>query len=296
MAPNLDAIRSRIQKCLNLAENDAAMGGEIDNALRFARRLMIQHNLSEAEVRCDAQPKGAHEIAADVEATEYDRVFFQSSGGKLSTWERAVVHAVMDLIGTVSWYRHGTETKKSKYGTIEYDSRGRPRTAVALAIYGPAEDVRDALILIDEWRETIIALARLKYGGVFQGAGRSYCEGFGYALMDKAKAIRAEETTEIRRLDTGRELDLSLLASGSADEKALVLHERGSALALRDATSLMAARKARASTWLEREHDIKLTNRSCGGGGRHYGSAFKAGKSDGRRSSFHHARTPKLGG
>jgi len=47
---NLDQIKERIRKLLNLANDDAAMGGEVRNAIAFAERLMATHHLSEADL------------------------------------------------------------------------------------------------------------------------------------------------------------------------------------------------------------------------------------------------------
>jgi len=44
-------IKEKIRKLLNLAEDDGAMEGEINNALNFARRLMLQHNISEEDIK-----------------------------------------------------------------------------------------------------------------------------------------------------------------------------------------------------------------------------------------------------
>jgi len=58
----LDNVKDTIRKLLNLAENDGAADGEIDNALRFARRLMHQHHLSEEDIdRSDPDSKAARE-------------------------------------------------------------------------------------------------------------------------------------------------------------------------------------------------------------------------------------------
>ena len=51
MSDDTDRIKERIRKLLQLAGDDAAMGNEIENALRFARRLTLRAAWPHAEWR-----------------------------------------------------------------------------------------------------------------------------------------------------------------------------------------------------------------------------------------------------
>jgi hypothetical protein len=296
----LNKAKDKIRKLLNLAEDAGAMKGEIDNAMRFARTLMLQHNLSEEEVRADAAAKSPHEIAAAVEATEFAREALAGQGSRLSTWETTLGHAVMDLVGTVKWYLTGAMSeRRTPEGVLIFNPHtGQPVQAACVVFYGPAEDVAAAKALMYEWSLTIVGLARLKFGGALRGAGRAYAEGFATALEQKVAQIRREEEDKAKQLSPGGRLDVALLASGSQSEKGMVLAERGSALALANANALALAKQEAAVKWLKEDQGVKLHSRSGGGGGSWNPAARSAGLADGRKAAgtFQHSRRPKLGG
>lgn len=283
MSDNTDRIKDRIRKLLALGDAEKnTFDAEIDNALRFARRLMLKHNIGEDDLK--EEPRGAHEIAADVEATEYGKDWTRTMGSRFTAWECDLVGAVCALVGTVKWYRGHEETRR-KRGTdiIEYnDVTGRPAKVRRIEIYGPAEDVRDALDLVAEWQETIVAMARMKHGGALRGAGKSYAEGFAFALKVKVAEMQKEE--------------LALI--GNRNERLLALpsgEERSSALVVANATSLMVAKRERAEQWLEDVAGIKLCRGPGIGSGSHNSGAFGDGMKDGKKAGFSHRRTPKLG-
>ena len=45
------SIKEKIKKLLRVAENDAATEGEIDNAVRAARALMLKHSIEVGDVK-----------------------------------------------------------------------------------------------------------------------------------------------------------------------------------------------------------------------------------------------------
>lgn len=269
---DMEKIKDRIKKLLNLAEDQGAFDGEVDNALRFARRLMLRHNVTQEDLE---EAKDAHEAAADAEAVEYGRVEAFTLGANLSNWENTLAHSICKLIGTVQFYREaGKHYKRTVHGTIDY-SRGEPSTATRLQFYGPAEDARDAIELLEEWSHIIVSMARMKYGGAFKGSGREYAEAFSYALHDKVRKIEREERQQLELPTT----------------------TRCTALMIRNAGQLMLAKKNRASDWLRQECGIRLQKGTRSSGSTIYDEGARAaGRADGDRADFSHARKKKLEG
>lgn len=296
-----DRMREKIRKLLTLAADPAAQGLEIDNALRFARVLMRQHNLTEADVKADAKPKDGHEIAAVAEATRYARESHFTSGSSLTSWENTLARVICRLVGTVQFY-HGHAVRgerRNADGTLVFNPvSGRAVKSAQLVFYGPAEDVEAARVLMSEWTVTVIAMARLKCGGVLRGAGRSYADGFVEELSDRVYKITNEEYKKAKQLEEGGRLDIKRLASGTQEQKAIVLAERGSALAVADAQRQAEAKKERASLWLKEDVGIELVfNHGGTGGGEHHSGAYSQGRADGKKASgsLGYSRRPKLG-
>lgn len=281
METNSDRIKDKIRKLLTLGEDDGATEAEAENALRFARRLMLKHNVSEKDME---ETKDVHEIAADVEHTTFGQVRTTSQGSTLTKWEVSLGWAVMELIGTVRWYRAGETERRTKAGVLEFNEvTGAPKICQVIMFYGPEEDCRDARELMQEWSLTIIALARMRFGGALRGDGRSYCEGFCDALYSKVSQIRREE----RKLIDAQKAQQALPEGAT----------RSTALMVLNGTQLMEAKREHASKWLEKEIGIKLrSSGSSGRGGSFNGDAYAAGAKDGKSADFSHKRTKKLGG
>jgi hypothetical protein len=175
-------------------------------------------------------------------------------------------------VGTIGWYVGGPELRRSSQGTVQFDPRtGEPLTARGLALYGPADDVRDGLELVNEWSLTIAGLGRLKYGGAFRGAGRAYCEGFARALLSKILLIRLEEK---RPLSPG---------GGT------------SSLVVQNAVSLIEAKRKRGQEFLRDQLGIRLQSFRTSQAGSWHPDATEDGARDGSRASFSRHRAPKLG-
>lgn len=268
MSINIEAIKSKIQKLLNLAHDDAASLNEADNALRFARRLMLNNNVSESDI-AELKSKDPHEVAADV---EYGTADFWSMGKSLSTWESTLAHAIADLVGTVKWFYRANQTKRTKAGLIQYDEKGRSKESTKLIFYGPEEDCQDAQALLAEWWILIAALARVNYGGCLRGEGRSYAEGYAQALYSKVHNIKHEERKVIAN------------APG----------EGGYALIVVTANAIMEAKREKAVDFLEKEHGIKLGRGRSKRAGKNYGDAYGHGSSDGKSAEFTRERKRKI--
>ena len=269
---DIDRIKKTISDLLNLADNDAAFDQEADNALRFARKLMMRHGIEQ----CDLEEKrDAHsvEAAADV---EYGLKHCYSEANSLSQWEQTLLTTICHLIGTLRWYYDSKRVKKTRAGTVAFDDDGKQQRGARITFYGPAEDGETALDLFDEWRQVVIAMARLKYGGVFRGEGRSYCEGFVRELWQKVRKIGDEEYKASRSLD------------GPAAE-------RSNALMVINSTAIQLAKKAKGKEWLEKEKGVKLRAGSGRTFGKHHGNAYAEGKTDGKKANLSHARRKRLG-
>jgi len=247
MSDTVDNVKARIRKLLNLAENDAATEGEVANAVAFAQRLMAEHHLSEHEVRQDCQPN-AHAVMADLE--------------KLASWERTLGSFVAKLIGSVGVYLNGTVRVRTAAGTLLYDSKGQPVERGSVKFYGEAEEVRLACQLYTDLGLTIAAMARLQFGGVFRGEGRSYADGFVAGLYTK--------------LSTAEKL-------AAGDNKALALR----------CTAIVQAKKQHAAAWLKGQ-GVKLGSASRSGGREHHRGAYEQGKQDGAAQGVSVTRRGKL--
>lgn len=287
---NLDKIKNQLRHILAKAEDGSgATEAEAANALEFAQRMIMRHQLTAADIGPEKE-RTASEIAAD---TEYDEVVAFAQGGNLSRWESTLGAAVNNLVGTTQSYHGGKGEKRSASGNLEFDGRGQPKVAARLMFYGPASDCRDATELFSEWAVTISALARMKFGGAFRGPGRSYAEGFAVALYNKTQAMKKanRELIEASGIDAANieRRDAALLAQNE-DEGA-----ECSALVVIKSTELIVAKKDRGSDWLRNEKGIKLCKRSAGSGGRHYGDAYGSGQSDGKNANFNRTRTKQIG-
>ncbi len=263
---DLSAAKKTIRDLLNLADDDAAARLEVDNALHFARRLMLRHNLT-ADDCPEEKPKNAHEVAAD---EEYGTSETYSVGARLSTWESDLYSAIKNLVGTVHFYQSGRRLKRTAYGTVAYGANGKMARGTRITYYGPAADCAAATDLATTWAATIAALARMKFGGCFRGAGRSYAEGFATALWVKVQDLEQEEYKKIQA-------------------------PTSTALALCRAHEIMSAKLDKGEEWLREEKGIKL--HKCAGRSRAGGNdgAYAAGQADGAAANFSRTTRKAIG-
>lgn len=254
MSGNLDSVREKIRKLLNLSKDDAAATGEAENALRFARKLMLQHNIDESELK-----------KTDTSKLAFAREMATTSGTNMSEWETWLASAIVELIGTIGCYRAGYVDRRDENGEIVWNNvLNKPQLNIQLCFYGPAQDAADAKMLWEEWTVIIVSLGRMKFGGALKGAGRSYCTGFARALLAKVREIKAEE---IRKAQEAR-------ASG------------GTGLMVINALALMADKKNAAKAWLAKEQQVRLQKRSTNRGSAHDPNAYHAGAADGQKANF----------
>ncbi len=243
-------IHDQIRRLLNLAADDAASEGEIANALKFASNLMARHQIDESECTGDL----ADERAAMTAAHAY------GGTSKAAVWEGSLAMFVADFCGC-GVYRDHPAPKRTPAGIlIGGDSRHFARHR----FYGLADSVEMAIGTYQELRETVAAMAKLRYGGVYRGPGRNYCEGFAAGLRSQIK-------------------------------KAVESDPDSQALAIR-AGAIVRQNQADAKNWLATSEGIHLQTRSVSRRGTtHDHGAYGQGQSDGARASVGGTRTPRIG-
>jgi hypothetical protein len=274
MSTNLEEIKIRIRKMLNLAGDAGAAQGEIDNALRFARKLMETHNLSEE----DCKAGRAEERLLDLERAEMGKAEVFMGGYKTSDWElRAASFACAFVGGVKYYYTEGIIYRKN--GVVEVSTRGnrmgQPMKKTRVTFYGIAEDVAIATEIYNELIVTIAAMAKLKWGGVFRGPGVNYCNGFMGGLWEKFYADRDSQA--------------KIAAKAPASTGLIVLEQNREALIKRK-TEL-------AVKFGEEGLGLHLVGGSRGRSGAGYNSeAHASGRSDGRSYGVSGERRKKITG
>ena len=179
-----DRIKQRIAKLLALAEDGSATEGEVANAMAFAAALMEQHHIDADDAR------KAHAAAGHAERVTFAQQGAYTSGSRMAAWESMLAEECRALCGVKHYEEHGVWVVKTTTGTVAYDDKGQSMAARKIVFYGEAGDVADAVALYTEWRTTIAAMARLRYGGALKGEGAAYAEGFVQG-MRRARRDRA---------------------------------------------------------------------------------------------------------
>jgi len=253
---NLDRVKDTIAKLLNLAKNDAATEGEVNNAMRFARKLMNEHHLTEED--CVEQDLSPEERVARATCAMHSCFSF---GPNMANWEGTLAVFVTQFVGGVKVFRQACQDRRVN-GIVP---SGKTATATKFNFYGIDEDAAYAVQLFGELCMLIAAMARLKWGGVFRGPGRAYAEAFVSGLYEQIRAADAEQSV--------------------SDSRALVVRRN----------ALVAAKESRAVAFLkETQGDVKLRAGARGGGRRHY-EAEREGRADGRAANLA-GRAAKLNG
>jgi hypothetical protein len=251
---DINEVKDKIRKLLALG-TDNDQEHEINNALKFARRLMLEHNISKDDVT--EKPVDPHEKAASL---EYDRAICYSEGKKFAKWEFYLGNTVKILVGSVHFIfdSSGQSEKRNSAGLLIFNEEGNTIFGQRAYFVGPLHEAAEAEIIFKEWRAVIISLARLKYGTCLRGKGRSYAEGFTKGLFDKVyQELKVEGKQE------------------NTNEFALI----------RQAHQLMQAKKAVAERWFFETYGRRLqTNRvkPIENDREAYGTGFQ----DGRRAEI----------
>lgn len=256
MSFDLDKVKSRIRKLLNLAADDAQADGEISAAMKLAEQAMVKYQLELADIEADD--------TQETPAESIDRVFAKCRTSRLTQWESKLASAIVELVGSIKWYQAMQQVQTGAFQ--------KTRQSV-VCFYGPAEDVRIASELFAEFIDVIATMACGKFGGCIKGQGATYAYGFASALKEKAYAASQERARIITPSTT-----------------AIVKRSEGSL------ADVLVAKKERASQWLaESGIKLSNTSSSRGyNWNSNTRSAYDCGKQDGSRSDFSANRMKKL--
>jgi len=178
---NINQVKDTIRNLLNLASNDAAAEGEVANALEFAQKMMAKYHLNESDIK-EIDPLTIDRV--DVSKLNYTNIHSYTLGKNPCSWESYLAQFIKEYIGSIIVYQeHSPSVKKTKHGTVAFDSEGFQQVKTKVVFNGPENDVYLAQNLFDEIALTISALARMKYGSHLRGDGRAYGDGFVCSLM-----------------------------------------------------------------------------------------------------------------
>lgn len=196
---NIEQVKDTVRKLLNLAKNDAAYEGEIENAVKFAQKLMAQHNLSEKDL-----------IEKSV-SREMAKAYAWGNGRKLVTWEINLGGFVRDLVGTVvAAIDKKVMPRRSELGTIQYNEDGEAVEGQSIMFFGVPEEVFMCKSLYENLALTIATMARMKHGTALRKEGKEYSDGFIYGLYDKLQKAKDTEKALVQQTNAlvVRKLDM----------------------------------------------------------------------------------------
>lgn len=253
---DLDKIKSKILKLINLSEDVNASNGEVANAMNAATRMMAAHNLTRDDIDHSAKS------GDPTQRVTMGRHCAVSIGTNLSTWECMLMHFVCDFIGYVAHYKTSLQYLR-KDGIAVLDDEGHQRKGCLIYFYGSSDSAEACVELYEELRDTICAMAQLLYGGWYKGDGAVYAQGFCSGLeLARQKAIDAYKNSD----------------------------DQTTALVLQDEKQQAIVIK-RGKDWLKKEHGIQLRKGSRRSGASGDAAAFSNGQRDGRN---HGAQRPQV--
>ena len=256
-------IKARIRKLMVLAGDGAASEAEIDNAMRFAARLMDEHHISHDDLADDPSKR-------EVSFTRSDGV---SQYSKLTLWESTLARAICALIGSTNHYISNEAHVVRVNGIAQTTSGGSIRRGQVLKFYGPADDAAEAASLFEEWGRLVATMGVARWGGCCRGEGAQYCYGFAQSLHTKAM-----------ELNTERQL--------TAATPPKLLGQEAATTAITLAGRYEIIRKA-ARNWLASECGVRLSKGRRRSIGLTNPDAYAEGKTDGSRAGFGRASKPK---
>ena len=158
-----ESIIERVKKMLTLASDAGAAPGEIENAMRLARKLMTEYGIEQSDLI----------DAPQVEVIEGE----SAKRAGWARWEQTVAHAVCKICDVRFIFRTSI-------------------TGQAVIFIGLAHDVAVARELFPALLVTIRVSARTQYGNGWALPHRSFADGFSAGLFSQAKAAQLEATTQ----------------------------------------------------------------------------------------------------
>lgn len=261
MAASSISIKEKIRLLLNLAKDDGASSGEIDNAMRFATMLMAKYHINEDEIN---KHTDGHERAALYDRMGVGRSYSQTM--KLGYWEKLLATFCCQFVGSVQCYiSNGKEVVKEN-GIIKCDSDGNSVIRRAFVFYGVDEDVQLTIDLYNELSVIIAATARMKHGSVMKSSGGDYAQGFVSGLFTRLQ-------------------NQQLLISQSSESRSLVVQSN----------EMIELKKSMAKKWLAEQQNIKVRQNKTKRRVKTFDhSAWLNGQSDGKKVELSNNRKLKL--
>lgn len=199
---DLEKTKDTIRQLLKLAADDAATQGEIENAMRFANKLMEKHQLSEEDL---GQLDHKFDELDPKNATVGESGAFMCGNRKID-WEGFLARFVCDWVGGLGCYTTGSKFPFRKNGIAQLDKNGDVQYRHRVVFYGVAEDAELAREIYEECSFVISTMAILRFGGVAKTHGREYCNGFVSALWEKVNHERNKQRQLAHQSGTGNAL------------------------------------------------------------------------------------------
>lgn len=165
---DIETIRSRVQKLLAVAANEAATPGEKSNAMRMASALMRRYNIERHEVEDTRE--------------EYGSVEIETLWTRLTPWESTLANFVASYVVPSCWV---VSSKNRAKGPI-----GQSR----ITFVGLGPDPETARATFVQLRDSLISQCTARYGQAVRGEGRSYAVGFVSGLFVAAREAAQAET------------------------------------------------------------------------------------------------------
>lgn len=163
-----ETIIERIKKMLNLAADAGAAPGEIENAMKLARKLMTEYGVQQSDL-VDAPQVS---VIEGVSATR----------AGWAKWEQLILHATCKICDVAIIYR-------------------RSITGQSVVFIGLPHDVAVAQELFPALLATIRISARTQFGTGWQLQHRSFADGFAAGLLHQARQGQAEAQAIVLRKD-----------------------------------------------------------------------------------------------
>ena len=251
---DMEQIKNRINKLMAVAGDGIATEGEVNNAMDLAMKLIDKHNLDMAEFEKKEQRE---------EKIEYGKVQMNYSSKIMNHWEGQLALAICKLFGTVSCYRESTKSPFRHNGVVQLDNKGDIIMTPSLQFYGPINDTKEAADLFRNWTISIGTMALTRWGGIYKGAGASYCEGFVKAIYEK-----------VSQLDTSRQLTMATKYQLGDSTTAITLMERYKLI------------KTGARQWLNETQGVRLSKSHVTTSRNNNQDAYSEGFSHGKSTSF----------
>ena len=241
-----DKIKQRLKRLFAVAENDASCDNEIEQAMRYAKSLMNQHQVTRDDVFED---EDTGEV--DITKVEFTRRHRYSAYSSICAWESWLCRFITEFVPGTGYYVNRGEIRRNNAGMVS----GLGEKCTRVTFFGPTDDINFCLEVWDEVVMVIQTAATLRFGqALARGSAAAYAEGFASSLYLVNKK-QDDETKE----------------AAKTDSKALIVVNRSVAL-------VDGGKK-----WLKEKHGVQLRK---GSGSRSAASkdieAFAQGQADGK--------------